>query len=320
MPYLRAVSAYQRGDSYLTPCGKHDLVGSHLHQRRTPYFILVHDPCVLPVLLPSSTTFLYPATIHPNHLRIHSLQCLVMRPTPAFEASSRPRKASNDHSRATAHPSTPTTFFLASEADLSRRGSTTSGPSSKDLSPVRTLKDTIDEANRVSPTRQSPHSRRDGSRRRSTIRPKSIEHLRPEGIRQHEVMKSSPTGLFTPVIASSQEPSLPGSPKSFSSRSLVKSDDELTQDGNSSQAIESGDDEPLEDASPSIQDSAPQLIMPSIRMPSRRPFTENGKQLGKFKILVAGSRGKSGPSRVDCVLTISRFWQILSDQIDCPSL
>lgn len=31
--------------------------------------------------------------------------------------------------------------------------------------------------------------------------------------------------------------------------------------------------------------------MPSITMPSRRPFTDRGKRLGRFKILVAGRKG-----------------------------
>ncbi|GAP89993.1 putative heat shock protein [Rosellinia necatrix] len=34
--------------------------------------------------------------------------------------------------------------------------------------------------------------------------------------------------------------------------------------------------------------SIPQLVMPSISMPSRRPFTETGKSLGHLKILLAG--------------------------------
>ncbi|ORY69908.1 putative Septin-7 [Pseudomassariella vexata] len=37
--------------------------------------------------------------------------------------------------------------------------------------------------------------------------------------------------------------------------------------------------------------SAPQLVMPSIKMPSRRPFTENGKSIGRLKILIAGDSG-----------------------------
>jgi hypothetical protein len=217
-----------------------------------------------------------------------------MRPNPAFESTSRSRKASNDHPRPPAPSSIPTAFFLASESDLSRRGSSTSVPTSQDPSPVRTLKETIDEANHISPTRSSPHGPRDGSRRRSTIRPRSIEQLRPDTIRNNAVLTTPSTGLSTPINPSSQEPSLPSSPKSSSSRSFAKSDDELTQDGSSSQAIESGDEDSADNMSPtmSMQDSAPQLIMPSIRMPSRRPFTENGKQLGKFKILVTGSKGE----------------------------
>lgn len=37
--------------------------------------------------------------------------------------------------------------------------------------------------------------------------------------------------------------------------------------------------------------SAPQFIMPQITMPSRRPFTEKGKRIGRLKILIAGDSG-----------------------------
>src|SRR5690606_35119928 len=37
---------------------------------------------------------------------------------------------------------------------------------------------------------------------------------------------------------------------------------------------------------------APQFIMPTISMPSRRPFTEKGKRIGKVKILIAGDSGE----------------------------
>lgn len=216
-----------------------------------------------------------------------------MRPNSALESTSRSRKASADHPHPAAPSSTPTTYFLASESDLSQRSSTTSVPPVQDSSPVQTLKDTIEEVNRNSTTRSPPQSRRDGSHRRSTIRPKSIEQLRQEASWQAVAITQPPTASSTPVITSSQGSSLPSSPKSFSSRSLAKSDDGLTQDGNSSQAIESGDEETADNAPSStlMQDSAPQLIMPSIRMPSRRPFTENGKQLGKFKVLVTGAKG-----------------------------
>lgn len=37
--------------------------------------------------------------------------------------------------------------------------------------------------------------------------------------------------------------------------------------------------------------STPQFIMPSIKMPSRRPFTATGKSMGRLKVLVAGDSG-----------------------------
>lgn len=60
-----------------------------------------------------------------------------------------------------------------------------------------------------------------------------------------------------------------------------------------SQALSmSVDLEPEMPASMMDSGSAPQLIMPSIKMPSRRPFTEEGKRMGRLKVLVAGDSGK----------------------------
>jgi hypothetical protein len=54
---------------------------------------------------------------------------------------------------------------------------------------------------------------------------------------------------------------------------------------------EEDDDTPRLDESMMDGGSAPQLVMPSIRMPSRRPFTETGKSLGRLKVLIAGRVG-----------------------------
>ncbi|KAK4180053.1 hypothetical protein QBC36DRAFT_375445 [Triangularia setosa] len=48
--------------------------------------------------------------------------------------------------------------------------------------------------------------------------------------------------------------------------------------------------------------SAPQLIMPSIRMPSRRPFTEEGRQMGRLKVLIAGDSGVGKTSLIKAVV------------------
>jgi hypothetical protein len=41
----------------------------------------------------------------------------------------------------------------------------------------------------------------------------------------------------------------------------------------------------------SAQGHSPQLIMPSLAVPQRRPFSEAGKSVGKLKLLVCGSEG-----------------------------
>ncbi|KAK0653843.1 hypothetical protein QBC41DRAFT_351593 [Cercophora samala] len=48
--------------------------------------------------------------------------------------------------------------------------------------------------------------------------------------------------------------------------------------------------------------SAPQLIMPSIKMPSRRPFTEQGRQMGRLKVLIAGDSGVGKTSLIKAVV------------------
>lgn len=96
----------------------------------------------------------------------------------------------------------------------------------------------------------------------------------------------------TPSPMPSNNASLPSSPKSASSRSLQKSDEDNISDDAASQAIASSEDD--EDNQPAaVQDSQPELIMPSIKMPSRRPFTTRGKSMGRFKIMVAGHKGKT---------------------------
>jgi hypothetical protein len=45
--------------------------------------------------------------------------------------------------------------------------------------------------------------------------------------------------------------------------------------------------------------SIPQLIMPSLTVPHRRPFSEVGKSLGKLKIMVSGRNGMSSHESSD---------------------
>lgn len=217
-----------------------------------------------------------------------------MRPTAGLDPSpTRPRNQSDTSDRSYL---TPTTFFLTRDPDDTPQTANAS-LAGNDTSPVRSLKETLEEADRPSRYSISRHRQQDvsnNSRRRSTIKPQTVEEFRSDVQSQSQQSSSiqSPAGVMTPSVPPSQQPSLPSSPKSTSSRSCTKSDDDLTQDDTESQAVASSeDDDQDEEIQPDVQDSAPQLIMPSIRMPSRRPFTERGKRIGRFKILVAGSKG-----------------------------
>ena len=107
----------------------------------------------------------------------------------------------------------------------------------------------------------------------------------------HQSPPPSMSHSLTSLSLDSQAPlsSLPSSPKSYSNRSLKASDEDSMDEAGSQPIISSSDD----DAGPSIslQNSVPQLIMPSIKMPSRRPFTDRGKNMGRLKILIAGDSG-----------------------------
>jgi hypothetical protein len=106
---------------------------------------------------------------------------------------------------------------------------------------------------------------------------------------------------LTPLQLESPAPNsaLPSTPKSGSFRSLHLSDeDEGTEDGTSQAIASSGEEEEYDqnhnhgktDMSGSVM---PELVMPSLSMPVRRPFTAKGKQMGRLKVCVAGPAGKS---------------------------
>lgn len=90
---------------------------------------------------------------------------------------------------------------------------------------------------------------------------------------------------FTPVSFSPSVVSSPDSRRSSDAGSYM--------DDIASQAIVSSGEEDRGAVSDLMMDSgsAPQLVMPSIKMPSRRPFTARGKNMGRLKVLIAGDSG-----------------------------
>jgi len=107
---------------------------------------------------------------------------------------------------------------------------------------------------------------------------------------------------LTPLMTGNHTPldsALPSTPKSGSFRSLRLSDEDdgLTED-NVSQAIAPSDDEEPDEQEPqssslmqAMGSSMPELVMPSLSMPSRRPFTARGRAMGRLKVCVAGAKG-----------------------------
>jgi hypothetical protein len=182
---------------------------------------------------------------------------------------------------------TPTSFTLrrgsdhAVQENLERPG--------RSQSCQETHKVTTESTKSASPVVEEPGLGELG--RRPTIKGPHQRSLRRESSAEDpsQVSQQDSTPL-TPLLLPSLHTSAPSSPKSASTRSLRKSDEESISDETGSQAIaSSGEDET--EAQSTLMDSAPQLIMPSIKMPSRRPFTQRGKGIGRLKILIAGNQG-----------------------------
>lgn len=81
-----------------------------------------------------------------------------------------------------------------------------------------------------------------------------------------------------------------GSTPSFLRSRRASEVDFLTDE--SQAIISSGDEEVAKSPKTMEPDSSSQFVMPSIIMPTRRPFTEKGKSMGRLKIMVAGDSGK----------------------------
>lgn len=99
------------------------------------------------------------------------------------------------------------------------------------------------------------------------------------------------------MVSQSPTPLFPASPApesiASSAHSRRGSDLESLASDIISQVVSSSGEEDTELTSEVTDNgSAPQLVMPSIKMPSRRPFTEKGRNMGRLKVMIAGGSGK----------------------------
>ncbi|KAI9687974.1 MAG: hypothetical protein M1820_010372 [Bogoriella megaspora] len=123
--------------------------------------------------------------------------------------------------------------------------------------------------------------------------------------------RSSQASISQPLTPLRLSPTIdsaaPSTPKTSSIRSVRLSDDEESVvEDSASQAVDSSNEDEEAESIRGKQDISagptPELVMPSIKMPTRRPFTERGKQLGKLKILVAGPTGSGKSSLLRSIL------------------
>jgi hypothetical protein len=222
---------------------------------------------------------------------------MTMRPiagSEAFQPRSRKSSLAEPLPGSSAQSVSPVTFFL-------RRGSQANeASSSADALPwqappsLQTIADPLECPTQFPSTGIMKNDTDDAAqspRRRSTLKAREPAFCQgsPGGINHMPPLQQE---ALTPLLVPSDTSSLPSSPKSTSTRSLRPSEAGSTTGDTGSQAImSSGDEEPGPGLSSQLMEEAPQLIMPSIKIPSRRPFTDRGKRIGNFKILVAGGKG-----------------------------
>jgi len=215
---------------------------------------------------------------------------------------------------------TPTFFRMATEETLNKEAIEATEPGQDSTYGVQSLTDTMCESQSApddgneEDTANGDHEDDVWGRRRSTLRPKprTIDTFSenkhgfdpqlqtttssPSGPSQHSrapsISHSLTSSSFHSHTGEAPSSSMPSSPKSTSNRSFRPSDEDSMDEGGS-QAIASSEEEDGGSSS-EMKSSAPELVMPSITMPSRRPFTGRGKSLGRLKMLIAGDSGEGG--------------------------
>lgn len=208
-----------------------------------------------------------------------------MRPIPGDDAwNGRQRSADLDPAPLTASTSnSQMSFFLADESS-------------------------IDSYLSVDPESSNPHGRFFDTRKTgASITTSSLRRVEKDaGPARHGVIQPerdymhSPASMRSQNYSSYSRPMTPIMLGTSYAGSAISSPSSRRNSftGSLSEHAVSSDEEHLEQRPSSMLDSgsAPQLVMPSIKMPSRRPFTETGKSMGRVKVLLAGDSGM-GPWR-----------------------
>ncbi|KAL5413904.1 hypothetical protein PMIN06_001519 [Paraphaeosphaeria minitans] len=249
-----------------------------------------------------------------------------MRPLPGGDAppSSNPRSRKSsfvDASGSSSGPSSyvPTTFFMRTEEDMERsmqasRNTAAVNRQKESNFGVQSLPDTLEAA--FASDTQIGDGRVDNTRAHTTQGKRNMlrasrDSSQPAGT-EFESCKSSPPRTSRRDVSSPSQSNplspmpasaLPSTPTSASLQSFKLSDEETESDEAISHAVASGHEDE-NDTTVDQSASFPQLVMPSIQMPSRRPFTTKGKAMGKLKVLVAGRAGIGKTSLIRSIVQL----------------
>lgn len=241
-----------------------------------------------------------------------------MRPLPGDHAPGRPRTSDPDGPNLGLPPAPQMTYFLADESAIG-------SPSQPPPVPLRRPKDSRRVPFSESPEHKSRgRSHHDLDRDRehrgrpstSTGPPGSLAAFRRDESNFSRTVSPFPTPSdtadlepLTPVLLGASGSASILSSVSSRRNSLCLSEDLDSRplsmrDGETEQGGEYGEDTEPRPCGPSMMDSgsAPQLIMPSIKMPSRRPFTNEGKHMGRLKVLIAGDSGVGKTSLIKAIV------------------
>ncbi|SPQ26012.1 30de8b82-2b4c-4040-ad6f-c99934bba539 [Thermothielavioides terrestris] len=247
-----------------------------------------------------------------------------MRPLPGDDVPGRPRSSDDDGPSTFRLPSAPQmTYFLGDESAI---GSSSQPPPVAHHRPKEQRTVPVAEtAELPKPRAQPPHADLEKDKEPAGCPPSSKGP--PDGPRNHEdnllsrpispVPRSTDmpnlSRPLTPVLLGASGPASALSSVSSRRNSLCLSEDlgscppSMKDADVAVEDDDGGEDEPAEDPGASCSSmmdsgSAPQLIMPSIKMPSRRPFTDEGKRMGRLKVLIAGDSGVGKTSLIKAIV------------------
>lgn len=215
----------------------------------------------------------------------------------------------------------PMACFLTTEADLETAGDE-SGPSchAQSVVPKRTV-ETVRRRTHDQHQSPRPASLSSAAASSSSSSSSSVSSFAPS-VALGQTMSHGAQPLAS-LLAGLSEPESAISTSSSRRNSLLTASSFEYQDSYpASAAVISRSDTPHLD---SLSSPGPQLIMPSLNVPRRRPFSDAGKSIGKLKLLVAGQSGMEDLSVCFHVRFIytdhrNRNRQDLTDPIHGPRL